>query len=650
MTNDSAAPSSPSVPDVDDIVSGLEESQSKAVASGAPLLAIIAGAGSGKTSVLTRRVAYRALTGAADARHSVVLTFTRQAAFELKRRLATFGLDETPIAGTFHAVCLGLLRNVWDEEGRRHPTLVSDRTRLVAEVLGEKRRGQLHSLVQEIDWARARGIRPDEYTVAARAAERSISVGGRDVARVMSDVATLKKRRGIVDLDDLLDLTIGSLSDPTRAAALRWRFRHFYVDEAQDLNPLQYGVLTSLLGDRTDLTLVGDPAQAIYGFNGSDPRFLTEVEHYFPGVEIVRLDTNHRCTPEIVSTGLHVLASDDVPLPDLRSARPPGLGPVSYVFDDEASEAAGIAQLVADVKPLFGRWGDVAVLTRTNAQLPIVHEALTAVGVPAVLSGANASDPVQMAVREAGERPNRHQLITWSHDARSSDPDLDERTVVARRRVADAVDEYLADGGRDGLGFMAWVRANRPFQNDRTGDAVELLTFHAAKGREWYAVVVAGCDRGLVPHSSARTPEARREESRLAYVAVTRASDRLIFTSARRRRGHDVEPAAFLGGLPTPPPPSPPTEDFLAGQRARRERVESTGDDVGQRLSAWRQRTARVSGVAPRLICSDRTLDEIARRRPRTVDELADVPGVGPVVADRFGEQLLAIVNERLSP
>ena len=635
----------------DDLVAGLEEAQRRAVTSSAPLLAVIAGAGSGKTSVLTRRVAHRARSGVADARHSVVLTFTRQAAHELRRRLTVFGLDETPMAGTFHAVCLGLLRQKWDDEGRRHPTVVSDRTRLVAEVLGEKRGGRLNDLVHEIDWARARRLSPDRYAAAASRDGRS--VGGRDVARVMSDVETLKKRRGIIDLDDLLDLTIDAMQDPAYAATIRWRLRHFYVDEAQDLNPLQYDVLVSLLGERTDLTLVGDPAQAIYGFNGSDPRFLRDVEEYFPGVEIVRLDTNHRCTPEIVSTGLRILAADSRSLPTLVSARPSGLAPVWYAFDDETREAAGVAQIVADVKPTFGRWRDVAVLTRTNAQLPMIHEALTAVGIPAVLSGAAASDPVQLAVRSAGEQPNRHRLAAWSHDARLGEDagsgDVDERTIIARRRVADAVDEFLADGGHDGLGFMAWVRTNRPFQNDRDHDAVELLTFHAAKGREWYAVVIAGCDVGTVPHSSARTDEARAEEGRLAYVAVTRAADRLVFTSSVERRGRPVRPSPFLADLPSAPPPAPPSADFLAGQRARRDEMRTSGDPLLDDLLSWRHRTARVSNVAPTLICSDRTLSEIARRRPTSTTELAGIPGVGPIVADRFGERLIELVGLHLN-
>ncbi len=632
----------PSVDAISDVLAGLDDAQVRAVTSSAPLLAIVAGAGSGKTSVLTRRVAHRSLRGETDARHSVVLTFTRQASRELKRRLLGFGLEDTPTAGTFHAVCLSLLRQKWDDEGRRHPTVVSDRTRLVAEVLGEKRGGLLYDIVAEIDWARARRLAPDEIASAAKRHRRPTT--GRDVAKVMADVATLKRRRGVIDLDDLLEHVVAAMEDPVFASATRWRFRHFYVDEAQDLNPLQHAVLTSLLGDRTDLTLVGDPAQAIYGFNGSDPRFLSDVEKYFPGVEIVRLDTNYRCTPEIVTTGLRVLAGDPTSSTTLVSARTSGAPPIAYTFDDESSEAAGVARLISDVKPAFARWRDMAVLTRTNAQLTAIHESLVSLGIPAVLGGV-AADPIQREVRSAGEQTSRSRLAMWSTDARQSDGDLDDNAIEARRRVADAVDEFLADGGRDGLGFMAWVRTNRPFQSDRVDDGVELLTFHAAKGREWFGVVMAGCDVGLVPHSSARSDAALAEEARLAYVAVTRASDRLVLTTARQRRGREVRPAAFLADLPTAPPPAPPSQDFLDGQRRRREAIDTTGDTVLDALVEWRSRTARVSGVSPMLIVSDRSLAEIARSKPLTMDELIRIAGVGPVVGRQVGEAILAVIN-----
>ena len=622
----------------DDVLLGLDESQREAVVSSAPLLAVIAGAGSGKTAVLTRRVAHRALTESIDPQHTVVLTFTRQAADELRRRLSGFGLRDRPIAGTFHSVALLLLRQYWDDRGRRHPTVVSDRQRLLAEVLGQDSRNRLVDTAADIDWIRARNLSIDR--LESDDLTRSLRRPTGELRRVVADYETLKRKRGVLDLDDLLVQSLELVrNDGTFAASVQWRLRHFFVDEAQDLNPLQLAVLQAWRGDRDDLTLVGDPSQAIYGFNGADSRVLLDLERHFPGIEVVRLDTNYRCTPQIVSAGLHVLGHLDQPAPDLRSARASGRQPLVIDHADEVAEANGVAAFVERMRS--DEWRDTAVLARTNAQLAPIREALVAAGVPCIVTGSSSADPVQRAVREAAERQNRHQLAAWSRDAREPSDDPDDE-VTARRLVADAVDEFLSEGGKDGLGFSAWVRINRPFRRDH--DGVELLTFHAAKGREWSTVVVVGAEDGLVPHSSARSADEIAEETRLAYVAVTRASDRLVITRAASRRGRTSRPSPLLGEFPRDPDREAPSADFVAGQVTRR--LEPTpSDPVAARLYEWRDQAARASRVDPRLICSDATIESIARRRPSTIDELAEIPGVGRPLAHRAGERILAAIT-----
>ena len=210
----------------DEILAGLDSFQSAAVTSSSPLLAVIAGAGSGKTTVLTRRVAHRCVSGVADPSHTVVLTFTRQAAGELRRRLATFGLRDQPMSGTFHSVALRLLRQYWDDHDRRHPTLVSDRSRLVGEVLGSRSGGRLYDIVTDIDWARARRVAPDRLETVAKQAGRTSRAGWPQVAKVMRDIETLKRKRGIIDLDDLLESHMAiAAEDPTFVEASRWRLR-----------------------------------------------------------------------------------------------------------------------------------------------------------------------------------------------------------------------------------------------------------------------------------------------------------------------------------------------------------------------------------------------------------------------------------------
>ena len=287
------------------LLGDLDAEQRAAVATPSMLVAVIAAAGSGKTRVLTRRIAYRVAAGTADARHTLALTFTREAAGELRRRLRALGLREWIEAGTFHSVALGLLRQRWIDIGRQAPNITNDRHRLIAGVAAG---APVDAMLVERSWCAARGIDPGDYVVAARAANRRCGVAPATVAKVLADYETLKRRRGVIDLDDLLLVLVGELaSDPAYAAAVRWRFRHLLVDEAQDLNPVQHRLLGLLVEGRRDLFLVGDPAQAIYGFNGSDPSLLLDVELHLPGIEVAHLTTNRRCTPQIVAAAAHVL-------------------------------------------------------------------------------------------------------------------------------------------------------------------------------------------------------------------------------------------------------------------------------------------------------------------------------------------------------
>jgi len=637
-----------------DLLTGLDERQRAAVTNPAPLLAVIAGAGSGKTSVLTRRVAHRCATDLADPRHVAVLTFTRQAAVELRRRMRTLGIDEPIVAGTFHSVALSLLRQHWDDTGRRHPTVVGDRGRLIAEILGAKRGGRLGEISSEVDWARARMLNGESYRRAAR--NRTAHVD--DIARALDELNELKRRKGVVDLDDLLE----SVVDATRrssdfAASMRWKLRHFFVDEAQDLNPLQLAVLDAWRGGRDDLTLVGDPSQAIYGFNGADSEVLRSPEVHFPGIEVVRLDTNYRCTPQIVATGLHVLASASSDPPELVSARPDGPDPTFVAFADDAAEAAGVADLAIDLKRHSERWRDIAILVRTNAQIAPIAAVLERRGIPHRILGAAAADPVQAAVREAGEQPHSSGLASWSMEARLSpvgsddasdnaSDDASDDAVSARRRVADAVDEFLAEGGRDGLSFMAWVRTTRPFQSDDTSDGVQLLTFHAAKGREWWGVIVAGCDKGLLPHSSARTPPEIDEEIRLAYVAITRAADRLVFTHSRSRRGRATTASPLLDGRPRTEADAGPSESVLRDIEDRRRRRDV--DPLIDELRRWRSATATVAGVHPEFVCSDQVLSAIAEVAPLDLAALGEVPGVERSLIEPAGPRIVAAISRGL--
>lgn len=631
-----------------ELLQGLDPTQQAAITSRAPLLAVIAGAGSGKTGVLTRRVAYRCLTETADASHVAVLTFTRQAANELRRRLRALGLRDTIIAGTFHSVALGLLRQRWDEQGKSHPVVVADRRRLIGEVIGPKRTANINDLSADIDWARSRNITADRYASAIHSSGRRSLAPVADVAKVMGDVQLLKRKRGVIDLDDLLSLTIDAMRDDNNFANIvHWKIRHLFVDEAQDLNPLQLAVLDQWRVGRDDLTLVGDPAQSIYGFNGADASVLTALEQRFPGIEVVRLSANYRCTPQVVQAGLRALSHLPTPPPQLFSTRPDGPPVQIYGFDDEMAEATGIAQIIESWRTPSSRWRDFAVLARTNAQLAPIRDVLTSRNIPSRIVGSVAADPIQRAAREVGDLPSSIRIATWSRDARASvaeDSLEGDEDLVARRRVADAVDEFLAEGGGDGRTFLAWVRTNRPFEDDRQRDTVEILTFHGAKGREWDNVILAGCEQGLIPHSSAKSPAETAEEIRLAYVAMTRAADRLAITHARSRRGRSRTRSLFIDGVDIAFVVSPPSADYVRDQTLRRQEHDPH-DYIFDELVKWRTNAGRLANLDPLIFCTDEVLRRIAQARPTTNEELAAIDGFGQLMSQRVGHRVLAAIQ-----
>jgi DNA helicase II / ATP-dependent DNA helicase PcrA len=651
--------------DVDALIADLDADQRAAVTTESRLVAVIAGAGSGKTRVLTRRVAHRIAAGTADPRHTLALTFTREAAGEMRKRLLRLGLREHVEAGTFHSVMLGVLKQRWADTERRPLTVVNDRRRLVGDTIDAGDRRSLAAYLAEIDWASARGIDPQRYASAARREQRHPAPGVDRCAAVYTDYQAAKKRRGVIDFDDVLAHTIRDLRrDDEFADTVRWRFRHLLVDEAQDLNPLQHALIDLLRTGRDDLFLVGDPSQAVYGFNGADPSLLVDVETRFPGIEVVRLPVNHRCTPQIVAAGVHVLTATDQPSP-LVSNRADGPTVELFVADDEADEARHIAQYVLRCDPNLVRTGEVGVLARTNAQLGPLEDALERSGLPVRRHATANGTPLQSAVRQAAALGSASQLRGWAHDILDAPPVAQslrhrvaepERTSLPHRasgsprgvrdrpdgtdgdperRVAAAVLDFLREQPLgDGATFRAWVATTNPF-DDASTDGVDLLTFHAAKGREWHTVIVTGVESSLVPHKSAGTVVGRAEEGRLLYVAFTRATDRLLVTHAARRGGYARTVSPFVADLDlTVPVPAPPPR-----------RVRARVDPLIGALHDWRDDSARRADILPTQLCSDRDLASIARERPTTVEQLAAITSFGQITAERLAPQILEVVR-----
>jgi DNA helicase-2/ATP-dependent DNA helicase PcrA len=665
--------------DADALLEGLNERQRRAVTSPARPLCVLAGAGSGKTRVLTRRIAWRAATGDADPRHVLALTFTRKAAGELTSRLRQLGLRDTVAAGTFHAVALGQLRQRWADRGTRPPELLDRKVGLVARLLPSRSADTTVALdvVGEIEWAKARLIEPPDYPEAARAAGRKPSVDPAVVAQIFDRYEQEKRRRRLVDFDDLLRLCRREiLRDPEFARAQRWRFRHLFVDEFQDVNPLQHALLEAWLGTSSDLCVVGDPNQAIYAWNGADPDLLATFADRHPGTEVIRLIDNYRSSPQILTVANALLPRGTAGAGALRAHRPDGPIPEVRSFPDERAEAAGIARAVRDHHRPGARWGAQAVLVRTNAQLALLEEAFRAARIPFRVRGGGAlldQPEVKERLRELRRSNQRLPAVITdleiaSAAARSSDDDTSEERAGNLEALAQLARDYIAlDPGASVDGFLAWLAmTTRADQPDAAGDAVELATFHAAKGLEWPIVHLAGLEQGLVPIGHARTPAARAEERRLLYVAVTRAEQRLLCSWAEQRT---------YGGRPLPRETSPYLELITAAcerlshdardrrpaaagsprpgrarSRTRPRRTFATSDldeqarELLVTLKAWRAEQAKAAAVPAYVIFHDRTLEAIAASRPRTRADLLAIAGLGEVKVNRFGDQLLEIV------
>jgi DNA helicase II / ATP-dependent DNA helicase PcrA len=650
--------------DAERLLEGLNEHQRAAVVSTAEPLCILAGAGSGKTRVLTRRIAHRAATGAVEPRHVLALTFTRKAAGELNHRLRQLGLRDSVAAGTFHSIAYAQLRARWADRGVRPPALLDRKVGFVARLLPSSvgRQGvQAIDVVTEIEWAKARLVDARNYVAEAAEAGRKPATRPELVAELFDRYETEKRSRRMVDFDDLLRLCARDLlDDPDFGAAQRWRFRHLFVDEFQDVNPLQARLLDAWLGDRFDLCVVGDPNQAIYAWNGADARLLHDFARRYPSAEVVRLTVNYRSSPQIIAVANAVLGARDRGA-HLEATR--GDGPhatVSSHIDDRA-EAKAIARAARDLHRPGGRWSDQAVLVRTHAQTALIEEALHQAQVPFRIRGKSGLLD-QPDVRSALKDLQRASTVAVAiADLQTT---IDETTDPERAANLGALvrlaNDYVGlDTNPTTAGFLGWLTTTISEQPDREGDAVEVATFHAAKGLEWPVVHLAGLEQGLVPIGHARTREALAEEKRLFYVAVTRAERELRCYHADQRtfgtRTMRREPSLYLehvheardgqaGERPAGQPRRRRSEPASRPRRGRSPQSPPVDDAVLSALRAWRSQQAKAAAVPAFVIFHDATLEAVASAQPRTRDDLLALPGLGPVKVSRYGDDLLELV------
>lgn len=694
----------------DPLTAGLDDEQREAVLAPRGPVCVLAGAGTGKTRTITHRIAQLVASGHVAAGQVLAVTFTQRAAGEMRSRLrmidSAAGVDTTVgavSALTFHAAAHRQLRYFWPRVvGDTGWQLLDSKFAVVARAASRARinasTDDVRDLAGEIEWAKASLIGPEEYSAAVAAAARDIPLDAARVATVYAAYEALKARGDnvtLLDFDDLLLHTAAAIeNDPAVAEEFRDRYRCFVVDEYQDVTPLQQRVLAAWLGDRDDLTVVGDANQTIYSFTGASPRFLLDFSRRFPDATVVRLERDYRSTPQVVSLANQVIAAARGRVAGsklhLVGQRAPGPAPTFHEHPDELAEAAAVA---ASIKRLIESGtppSEIAVLYRVNAQSEIYEEALTEAGIAYQVRGGegffNRQEIKQalLALHRAAERGAEGPLPDVVRTILEPLGLTAEEPVGTRARerwealtaLAELADDEVAQRPQLELpGLVAELRTRADSRHPPVVQGVALASLHAAKGLEWDAVFLVGLADGTLPISHALAhgaeSEAVEEERRLLYVGITRARIHLglswaLARSPGGRQGR--KPSRFLNGI------APQTRADAAPNKSRRNRGTATrcricnnnlttpaavmlrrcetcaGDvdeDLLLRLKAWRLDIAKQQKVPAYVVFTDNTLIAIAELRPGDEAALIAIPGIGARKLEQYGPDVLELVRGR---
>jgi len=447
---------------------------------------------------------------------------------------------------------------------------------------------------------------------------------------------------------------------PLVAEEIRSRYRHFVVDEYQDVSPLQQRLLDAWVGDRDDLCVVGDANQTIYSFAGATPEHLLGFRRRFGEAVLVRLHRDYRSTPQVVALANSLVGGGDSGV-RLVGQRPEGPAPTFAEFDDEPAEAADVAARCRRMIDAGTPAAEIAVLFRINAQSEVYEQALSKAGVAYVLRGGerffdrpeirearlllrgaaraeDAEEPLPDAVRGV------LSSLGWYPDNAPPGGASRERWESLAALVT-LTDDLVAVNPQARLAeLVAELDERANAQYAPTVQGVTLASLHSAKGLEWDAVFLVGLTDTTLPIQHATTPEQLAEERRLLYVGITRAREQLAMSwalarSPGQRRGR--RPSRFLDGLR----PDVPREAGAPAKKSRPKRAEAEDAELFGRLRDWRKAQAAAQSVPPYVVFSDATLVAISDARPTSRSGLAQISGVGPTKLTRYADPVLAVLG-----
>ena len=570
----------------------LTSAQYDAVKHDAKRLRILAGAGSGKTRVLTHRIAHQSNALRIEPEHVLCLTFTKKAAEELRTRLKTLGLDSPVTAGTFHALAYAQLQTRWNDlRLSRPPSLLENRRRLLGSILPERLSFEVReSICTEIDWATARRLTPETYPEAAGKAQRNPPAGATQICEFLYLFFQEKKKRNLIDFDDILEHAIRDLAnDADYAAGRHWKYRYIFVDEFQDVNPLQFALLRAWLGVDSSICVVGDPNQAIYSWNGADAKYLENFNAYFPDGQTVELNENFRSTPQIITTASSVLGSN----PSLNAQKPNGEIPTVHQAKNCSAEAEYIARRIKEHRLHAESWARQAVLVRTHAQINQLEDTFARFSIPFKAPQNNGSS----SETHASPYGSDSVTITTFHAAKGLEwPVVFVAGLEAGfSPISHATSVPSLDEERRLL-YVAMTRA----QNQ----------LHCSWSRE----------RTFGKKKISRKPSPYLKEiSYSMQTANIQAADGQSLRKRIRLFRKQIFPVA------TP-------QSSITKQK--------------KSLEDWRESKALAAGVNPRDVIPDEAVEQILFQNPQTRDQLREISHLNDFTAARYGEEIIRILSD----
>ena len=613
-----------------DLTTGLNPAQQAAVLHGDGPVVVFAGAGSGKTRVITHRVAHLITERGVPPFRILAVTFTNKAARELRDRLEKLvpGQAGSLWVGTFHAVCARLLRAHAEACGVRKDFVIYDDadqkamlTRVIRGMNLDERKYPPKLVAWRINAAKQEGVTPEDFQAAD------------PFERVVRDVYVEYEKRmrasSALDFGDLIFRLVEAMKrNPELRQALQRRYDYVLVDEFQDVNHVQFKLVEGLCEVHRNLCVVGDDDQSIYRWRGADRRNILDFRRHFPDADVLKLEQNYRSTQRILRVAHAVVSRNIEREPKRLWTENPEGSPITMVAcDDERDEASTLVQAMRMLVEAGYDRNDIALLYRTHAQSRVFEEGLRHATLPYRVIGGqrfydraevkdllaylrvvqNAEDDVSLlrilntpargigkttidrvieAAARAGQSVHAALRQSQQEDAHSAgtkkklaafveliakftasaagglEPSLLARMILQEtgylealraedspeadarienlEEVVSSIAEFEAEAAEPTLSsFLELVTLETDADRAQNDDAITLMTVHAAKGLEFPVVMVAGLEEETFPHRGLGVdddPEELEEERRLAYVAFTRAEERLFLSFAGVRR------------------------------------------------------------------------------------------------------------------